>query len=348
MNILQIGLGGFGKKHIETWHSLGYGGSLFVAELQQELLDARIKPFSLPRERTSNDYQGFLGRCEVVDLVTPATTHFRFLMELLDQGKDIFVEKPMTMNSTEAQEVAKKVEQTKRIVQVGYHYRYHPLTLWLKEMLQSGALGEIRYIKGDFKGFKRPRTDVGVTHTDAIHFFDVMNFLLETTPTTISTTLRDYFPRGSSVRFDDLSLNTLTYAGKYGETLVHIEAGYVQPADLLDPVVPGAMTQKLIELSGTKKSVRVDYERGVVTVYHSYHHSENGAWKALNEGVSSPHIVLKDPVACEFEAFLDCVKTRTLPVANVFESGVVLAKMIEAAYQSARENRMVKLDYTAF
>ena len=59
------------------------------------------------------------------------------------------------------------------MLQVGHIFRFHPVTTALRERLAAGALGRVRYCTGRFAGFKRPRTDVGVTQTDAIHYFDL-------------------------------------------------------------------------------------------------------------------------------------------------------------------------------
>ena len=102
--ILQIGLGGFGRNHLRAWHEMGRGDHLFVAELdsgrQQE---CRI--VGLPKERITTDYRAVLDRVDLVDVVTPSTSHFDVCKAALLAGKDVFVEKPMTMTSKEASRI---------------------------------------------------------------------------------------------------------------------------------------------------------------------------------------------------------------------------------------------------
>ena len=342
MKVLQIGLGGFGKKHLATWYALGLGDSVYVAELSPELLAAHTKPYAMPASRAGTDYKKFLPLVDAVDIVTPATTHAHFIAEALAAGKHVFVEKPMTMTAAEAKTVVQQVAKSNGVLQIGFHYRYHAFTAEAKRMIAAGELGDIRYISGNFKGFKRPRTDVGVTHSDAIHFFDVINYLLDAFPATVHATMRDYFPRGTAVRMDDLSITTLTYPK---DILVKIEAGYVQIAEGTDPAVPGALADQSLEISGTKGMLRIDYLGRKFIHYKTEHVHEAGAWKGINNGALVKNVPARDAIELEFEAFLRDAQAKHTPLANAEDSGFKLACIIEAVYKSAASQETVSINY---
>ena len=107
------------------------------------------------------------------------------------------------------------------ILQVGHVYRYHPASSKIKSLIGEGRLGKVQYAYGHFMGFKRPRTDVGVTQTDAIDYFDLFNYLLREPPQAVTAVVKNYlnFP------LDDTSVSILDYHGK----IVFIEAGYMPP-----------------------------------------------------------------------------------------------------------------------
>jgi predicted dehydrogenase len=92
------------------------------------------------------------------------------------------------------------VSSSRRALQVGHIIRFHPVTQLMREDMQSGSMGRARYCTGRFVGFKRPRTDVGVTQTDGSHYFDFFAYLLGQEPTAVTATLRDFLGRG----MDDL------------------------------------------------------------------------------------------------------------------------------------------------
>src|SRR5262249_24687724 len=144
-------------------------------------------------------------------------------------GKDCFVEKPLGLTVEEARALVETQGSTGRLLQVGHILRFHPVTEALRDWLASGEAGAIRYCTGRFVGFKRPRTDVGVTMTDAIHYFDLFAYLLGQAPTAVTATLRDHLGRG----MDDCSFSPV----EYGPVPAFIEAGYFAPGTHRDCVI---------------------------------------------------------------------------------------------------------------
>ena len=173
MKILLVGLGRWGKNHLKTLTKLA--DKLYVADSDPSQLKA-CEEFSIPADRLSTDYRVFLDRVDGVDIVTPADGHLALCIDCFDKRKDVFVEKPISLTSDEARQIISGAEKRGVILQVGHIYRYHPASLKIKHFIEDGALGRVQYVYGHFMGFKRPRTDVGVTQTDAIHYFDLFNF----------------------------------------------------------------------------------------------------------------------------------------------------------------------------
>ena len=338
--ILQIGLGGFGRNHLRAWHEIGRGGDLFVAEVDpQRHSECRI--VGLSESRIATDYRAFLDQVDIVDVVTPSTTHFELCRSALLAGKDVFVEKPMTMTSKEAGDLAAIVADTGRILQVGYYYRYHPISRALRDHIRSGVLGDVRYVSGSFMGFKRARTDVGVTHTDGIHFLDLFNWLIGAPPDQVYAETRDHFGRG----MEDWSVVLLRYPG---DVAGKVESGYIQPGRWHDKVVPNAMTTKEIYVCGSQATVEVDFETDNAVLHSVHHEFRQNTWApvksastTINAGTSTPIQMIGD----ELRAFLQAIEQRQSPDTGPIGSGVVLAKLMEAIYESAATNTPVGLKW---
>jgi UDP-2-acetamido-3-amino-2,3-dideoxy-glucuronate N-acetyltransferase len=340
MKILQIGLGGFGKNHLRAWAQMGRVRDLFIADLSSDRLREAQDLVGLPSERLAQDYRTFLDAADIVDVVTPSDGHYTLCAEALRSGKDVFVEKPMTMTSQEAEQLAAAVERSGRILQVGYYYRFHPISRYVREQVRNGQLGRIRYLSGQFMGFKRARTDVGVTHTDGIHFVDLFNALIGEAPREAFAVIRDHFGRG----MEDLSVVLLQYPSG---VVAKIESGYVQPGNWVDRVVPNAMTTKDIAVVGDRRTIRADYEIDKVEVFDVRHELQKGIWTPVHGSCAIPRLRSVTPVelvALELEAFLEAVSRRTCPDPNVIESGTVLARVMEAIYQSAELGRSVAIE----
>lgn len=339
--ILQVGLGGFGRNHLRAWHHMRLGEGLHIAELNPAL-HAEAAAFNLPAERITANVADFIDDVDIVDIVTPSTSHFELCKLALEHGKDVFVEKPMTMTSAEADSLAKLASDAGRLLQVGFYYRFHPMSPRLRAMVKDGELGDIRYLSGNFMGFKRARTDVGVTHTDGIHFIDLFNWLLGSPPSRVFAVTRDHFSRG----LEDFSVVMLEYPNG---TTAKVESGYIQPGRWRDKVVPGAFTTKEIFVSGSKATVQVDFETEYMQVHRVHQEFLNNTWTPVFEGSDTPLTPTGDTIqmiAAELTDFLECVGTRRRTSADPIGSGVVLARVMEHLYASAASGAPVDMTWS--
>ncbi len=318
---------------------MGMADSLYIADFRPEAFDLLAR-YQIPPEQFSTDLETFLGDVDVVDVVTPSDSHFPLCRTAIKAGKDVFVEKPITVKTEEAEALARLVGESEKILQVGYYYRYHPISRFIKERIDAGSLGEIRYIAGNFLGFKRARNDVGVTHTDAIHFFDLYNWFLGPAETVLTSVVRDHFGRG----LEDTSLVVLEYPGG---AIGRVESGYIQPGRWIEKVVPKAMTTKDLWVIGSEAAIVADFEVETLTVHKVRHELIDGTWTAIRGGAETPVLGTASPVdqiIMELEAFIESVKTRKPPAAGVVNSGVHLAKIMDAVYESSRERRAIPLN----
>src|ERR1051326_4324645 len=103
--VLLLGLGRWGLNHLRNLHALPV--ELYVAEVDAQKLDPARK-LGLPESRLTTNYSQFIKDIDAVVIVTPAPTHFPLCSELLAAGKDVFVEKPITLNSGEARQLARE------------------------------------------------------------------------------------------------------------------------------------------------------------------------------------------------------------------------------------------------
>jgi predicted dehydrogenase len=342
MDVLQVGLGNFGKRHLEAWHRLGFGERLWIAE-PDEARWAETARYNFPKARLLRSAEPVLDRVQIVDIVTPTDSHFALAELALRAGKDVFLEKPMTMTSAQARELSELAQRLERLVQVGFYYRFHPASQRLKAELAAGRFGALRYLTGDFCGFKRARNDVGVTHTDGIHFLDLFNWLMQGQPAEVYAVCRDHFGRG----LEDFSLVLLTYPDG---TVAKLESGYIQPGRWKDKVVPGAMTTKQLTVVGERAAAELDFETETLTLHDAHHELCSGVWTAVVNGSVQVPLEPCDPVqmVCrELEAFLEAVRTRRSVGPGPVESGVQLAVLMEAIYESAKQGTPVRLEHNA-
>lgn len=321
MKIMLIGVGRWGNNHLRTLINLKT--NLYVAELSP---DIRKKCFEMgiKEDRLTDDYKKFLDIVSAVVVVTPAPYHFEICKEAIEKGKDVFVEKPITVTAKEALILAELATQKKVIFQVGHIFRFDPATDFIKDYLRSSEMGKILSIYGNFSGFKRPRSDGGAMVSDGIHFIDLFNYILNDFPINVFCRLNDHLKRN----MDDMSWLFMNYK-KDISTL--IEANYFSPDK-----------HRYINIIGEKATLVCDYalSQDKIKIYKNQHIKDNNTWKAINGEIIMKEIMPAEPLMLELQDFVSCVKTRTSPRADVY-SGVDTMKIIEAAMQSSKEGKVI-------
>ncbi len=317
--VLLIGLGRWGREHLRVLRALG--AEVIAADLRPERL--REAATVLPPDHLAADFRPFLPEVDAVDVVTAAQDHFAICREALEAGRDIFVEKPMTLTLKEGRELAERARAAAVRLQVGHIFRFHPVYEALKATVVAGRLGAIRYVSTRFAGLKRPRLDTGVTHSDAIHFFDLFVDLLGR-PRAVTAVLRDFLGRG----MDDFSLAVV----EYDRQLAVVESGYFAPG-----------TWRELAAIGETGACVADFSRWTLTVHPGHHREVRGRWQ-VEEAPEEVRTVERDePLRCELRAFLDGIGTRQPPEVGA-EAGYQALALVEAAHASSSLGRRVLLE----
>jgi UDP-2-acetamido-3-amino-2,3-dideoxy-glucuronate N-acetyltransferase len=299
-----------------------------VAETESKRLEPARK-LNIPEEYLTTDYRRFAERVDAVVVVTPAQSHFPLGREFLEAGKDVFVEKPITLSSMEARQLAEVAAARKRILQVGHIFRFDPASLWLREAVADGQFGRLCLLRGNFSGFKRPRNDSGVAFGDAIHFIDLFNFILDATPGRVLAVTQDFLGRG----MDDASLISLQYTRPDGTAWGTVETNYFLPGKYREVTIVGSELTAVCDYNAAQYKIRTFANK----------HVRNGAGFQAVEGtlhqVESPP---EEPLLAELRAFLHSIHTRQSPRADAW-SGFDSVRVLEAAMESARTGKAVDL-----
>jgi UDP-N-acetylglucosamine 3-dehydrogenase len=321
VNVLLVGLGRWGEKHLRVLTELGM--TVWVADVAPARLDWAVKQGVAPA-RAVADYRTALSRVDAVDIVTPADSHLAIARECLAAGRHCFIEKPLAVSAAAGREIAAAAERAGRVVQVGHVFRFHPVTRTLGEALAAGRIGAVRFATGRFAGFKRPRTDVGATQTDAIHYYDLFAYLFGRPATGVSATQRDYLGRG----LDDFSLSVVSY----GDIPAFVEADYFVPGTHRDCVI-----------AGERGSLVADYGSSTVTLYAGEHRRRGEAWEAVDAGKEDLPVGREEPLRLELAAFREACEGRA-PNPVPAGDGVRALELVEAAARAADLGRVVSVD----
>lgn len=324
MNVLLVGLGRWGANHLRILRSLPV--TLYCADTDQARLDALAKS-GFPPERMSRDAYAFRDHVDGAILATPGPAHFAMAKRFLEAGKDVLVEKPLAMTGAESQALTELAAARKRLLLVGHIFLYDPASLWLRDAVKSGEFGRLKLLRGNFSGFKRPRSDGGVSFADGVHFAALFNFILGKSPAKVTGHLADFMGRG----MDDQSLIVLEYEGG---TMAQIETGYHLPGKFRD-----------VTVTGDKLSAACDFnvaQYKIKTFEVRHEPARNGEINAVEGAVKQLEFPPAEPLLEEVRAFLRGMETREAPLADG-RVGTDAVRVIEAAIQSAKEGRTISL-----
>lgn len=331
MRVLLIGCGAFGRVHAEALARLGLETLGFDP-------DPAARDLPLRFVETLDDG---LAACAAAIVATPPATHVALSEAVLRAGRDLFLEKPATLNAVDSAALARLAQAQGRIVQVGLYFRFHPKAQALRAMIAGGAFGRLHHVSARMSGLKRARADSGALLNDAVHMADLLPWLAGEAPARVFATLSDPLGRGR----EDLALIHLIFpSGLTG----FIEAGCVLPGEHEDAVVPGAETRKLVAVAGRDALAELDFAIERLAIRRGRHEpAANGAWLPRHAPREIADVPARDPLAvvtAELSAFLRAVATRAPQGPDLVEGGVAPLAILDAARRSAHEGRVVEIE----
>jgi predicted dehydrogenase len=337
VKVLLLGVGRWGSNHLRVARSLPV--ELFVADPAPDRLALALKA-GVKEQRLSADPLAFESVVDAVVVATPAQSHFALCKEFLEAGKDVFVEKPITLESAEALSLVEMAQRRRLILQVGHIFRFDTATQWLRDAIADGEFGQVRILRGCFSGFKRPRNDTGVMFADSIHFVDLFNFILGRSPRRVAAVTEDFLSRG----MEDEALIVMDYPppahnapgdGSGGGVIARVEAGYHLPGKYREVMVAGDRMSAICDYNVAQYKVRT---------FRNHHVQKSGGLVEAMEGeMHQLEFSPEEPLHTEWRAFLDSIETRQAPLADGM-AGYEAVRVIQAAIESARTGRPVRLD----
>src|SRR6185369_1201518 len=159
-----IGIGIIGSGFARTTQIPGYKGCsgarlIAVASRQRERAELVAREFDIPN--VANDWRELVSRDDVdlVSVVTPPATHKEIVLTALANGKAVLCEKPMAMNAEESQEMVEKASKAGVLALLDHELRFLKGRQTMRNMLRSGAIGQVRHCNYLFRSDYRGKTD---------------------------------------------------------------------------------------------------------------------------------------------------------------------------------------------
>jgi predicted dehydrogenase len=314
----MAGAGRWGRHLLRTFAALPASDLRWICDANPDILGERAA--ALPAARPTTEFGDLLAdpELEAVVLATPVPTHHDLARQALEAGKHVFVEKPMTFSAAEARDLREVVQRTGRTLMVGHLLRYHPGVVKLRELIDAGELGDVRYVYGNRVNLGTIRPDENALWSLGVHDVSVVLHLLGDEPDEVSARGECYVrPTVQDVVFGYIHFP----AGQIG----HLHLSWLDPDKLRRMTVVGTRRMAVFDDMEPDRKVTV-HDKGEIRM-------PEGRISTHTGDVWSPRIDMTEPLRLECEHFLECVRTGEEPRTGV-EEGVRVVEVLEAMQRS--------------
>ena len=314
--VAVIGSGYWGKNLVRNYHQLG------ALKLICDKDEARLELFSqqYPEIETCVAFNEVLRHDDVQAIViaTPAETHFSLVSEALLAEKHVYVEKPLVIRETEAEELIEIAENRKLILMVGHLLQYHPVFVRLKELVASGDLGRINYIYSHRLNLGKIRREENILWSFAPHDISMILSLTGEEPESVVATGGNYLHR----KIADVTTTHLDFPSGIK---AHIFVSWLHPFK----------EQKLVVV-GDRKMAVFDDTKPWVDKLLLYAHEIKWQNNIPVPAKAEPERVVvseNEPLRLECEHFLRCMANGESPLTDGRE-GLRVLKVLNASQRS--------------
>lgn len=320
-NIAVVGCGYWGQNLVRNFAELGALHTVCDSD-PQALSRLKQIPPDIHRE---TKLEKVLADREIRGVVisTPAVLHYAMAKQVLVAGKDVFVEKPLSLTVEEGEKLVKLAEEKDAILMVDHLLEYHPGVIKLKELIDDGKLGKLQYIYSNRLNLGRFRTEENILWSFAPHDISVILLLLNEMPQELSA-------HGGCYLHQDIADVTVTTISFSSGVKAHIFVSWLHPYK----------EQKLVVVGSKGMAVFDDVisENKLVLYEHQIEWANRVPVPRRQEPVPV-EFTMAEPLKLESRDFLNCIISRKKPRTDGYSALRVL-RVLDACQQSLRKQGM--------
>jgi predicted dehydrogenase len=265
------------------------------------------------------------------------SSHFDIAMRALQAGKHVLVTKPITASSEQTARLIEAAEQRGLVLMVDHTFVYTGAVQMLKQLVESGNLGQLYYYDSVRVNLGLFQRDVNVLWDLAVHDLAIMDYVLGQRPVAVAATGSAHVP-GHQV---NLAYLTCYYGGSL---ITHHHVNWLAPLKIRRTLIGGARQMIVYDELEPSEKIKV-YDKGIILA------DSQGAVESMigyrTGDMWAPKLSLTEGLKVEAEHFLECVAHRRQPLTDG-PCGLRIITILEAAARSlAQQGRPVELDAEA-
>ena len=319
LKVIQIGYGYWGEniaKNLVSSEKFEFVGLCEMDEQRRQKAKDNLPEYV----DVQAEYEVFLERSDVDAFIIATQTEYTFkiAMDAMEQGKHIFIEKPIATIKERAEKLRDKAYEKNVIIHCDHIMIYHPVIKYIKNMIDSGELGSILYFDISRLNLGPIRTDVNAMMDLAVHDLAVIDFLSDgKEPTRVAALGGVSFGKQEALTYLTLSYDTF---------IAHMTSSWVSPFKQRKTIIAGS--KKMIIFDDMKNEKLSIYDCGI-EVGEGNEHDEHTFSNRFGD-IYTPNIPFEDALRNSLEYFENCVRTNTQSISGS-EQSIRVMKILELA-----------------
>jgi len=329
-----IGYGYWGPNLVRNFADIPSVDLRWVCDLQTERL-ARLR-LRYPAVQITEDMNTVLAdpKVDAVAIATPVSTHFDLAMQALKAGKSVFVEKPITATSEEAQRLIEEADKRGLVIAVDHTFIHTGAVKKLRELIK-GDLGEVYYYDSVRVNLGMFQRDVSVMWDLAVHDLSIMDFVLDARPVAVSAI---------GMAHVDGSPENIAYLNLHFDCklMAHVHVNWLAPLKVRRTLVGGSNKMVVYDDLEPSEKIKV-YDRGITLDPMAPKAGEriNQMRIGYRAGdMFAPQLDIVEALGAELSEFVTCVEQGKGPIADG-AAGLRVVRILEAATRSMANGGVV-------
>ena len=313
-NIAQVGCGYWGPNLLRNFDANKSCHMKTLADFSEERRQFVRDRF--PEVNVVDNLEAVFDDPEIdaVIVATPAGTHFELAKRAILSGKHVFVEKPLATSVAEVDELERLSKEQNVVVFVGHTFLYNAAVRHIKGLIDSGELGDVRYIYSRRLNLGRIRDDIDSWWNLAPHDVSIVQYWLnDMMPDSVTRNGMDFVQKG----IDDVVFVNASYPGN---VMVNIHVSWLDPYKTREMVIVGS--RKMVVYDDTADHKVAIYDKGIdvkAVLGENMDYDQRGPLEVSYRSgeVFMPDIKFVEPLKEETSHFIDCISSGAEPITGI-------------------------------
>ena len=326
-----VGCGYWGPNLVRAFAEIEGVQLVTVSDLRSGRLDFVSRRY--PLLKTTIDASDVLSdsTIDAVIIATPPDTHYALATQALNNGKHVFVEKPLATSVSDAEKIVDLAERTNRTLIVGHLFLYAPAVMQIRSLLQNGELGAIHYISSTRANLGPPKPKIDVLWDLAPHDLSIILELMNDSPIEV-------LAQGASFTHADLADAVFLTLRFFDGRLAHIHVSWLTPNKIR--LLQVVCSRGVAVYDDMQPVHKVQVHRPGIDNRPQAGDSDAMALSYGPGGMWAPPLQADEPLRSECKDFIESIISGRRPLSNG-QRGLEVVRILERASYSLRHNRRI-------